>query len=99
MRLGVGMLITAVQQLCVGSDIADERLHEDLLLTVGLVREAACTQGVTATAIGSLYFLDTAQVASKAGLNDRSSSPSDRLWMSLTCITVCIALVAEQKCW
>ena len=45
-RLGVGMLIIAVQQLCFGGDIADERLNEDLFLTVGFVGETACTQGV-----------------------------------------------------
>lgn len=44
MGLQLGVIIKAVQQLCMGIDIADEGLHKDLLLGVSFVGEAAYTQ-------------------------------------------------------
>lgn len=44
MRLQLGVLFKAVQQLGVRIDITDERLHKYLLLAVSFVGKAACTQ-------------------------------------------------------
>lgn len=43
-RLQLGVIIKALQQLGIRTDIADERLHEYLLLAVSFVGEAAYTQ-------------------------------------------------------